>query len=676
MKSQLNNLLKVLNLLSILFVVVGCNYSLDSAEDNKNKVDSISIWIQRSKERIPLKTKRSLLLKAYNANELQQNDSIKNRVLLKIAFEVINLQDSVLFLNMNTEALEISAKIKDTFGIADAHWNFAAYYIEKEIMEKAFNHYQQAYLNFLIIKYDYFTAKMLYNMSYAQSRVKDYTGSEISTFQAIKIFKKLEKNFNLYKCYNHLGVIYFELEEFEQALNYYTKSIEYLNKDDLKGTQREGVFNNIGLIYRKKNKYDKAIEHFEIALINKELRSDNINLYSRLIDNLAYTKFLKEDTLNVLQEMKNSLKIRDSLGNKSGQVIGKLHIAEYLAYRSDTSNAILFAKEANKTALEIHNNRDILASLKLLSKIDKHNAAEYLDNYIQLEDSLKIQERKLRNKFTRIRFETDEYIEETEKLSEQNVIILVSGAAVILILSMLYYIRIQRAKNMELVLEKEQQKANEEIYSLLIKQQTKLEEGQLKERQRISEDLHDGVLSRIFGTRMGLDLLDIEGDKETKDMQKGYIVELQDIEKDIRNISHELKDELHTGNLNYIHILEELLKSQSVISGFTYKITNDPSISWKIIDETIKINCYRIIQEAIQNINKHAKAKKVDLEFSMKNKELKIIIRDNGIGFDQSKKKNGIGLRNIQSRIQKINGKLVINSNKNNGTTLTFFIPL
>src|SRR5690606_27519289 len=115
-----------------------------------------------------------------------------------------------------------------------------------------------------------------------------------------------------------------------------------------------------------------------------------------------------------------------------------------------------------------------------------------------------------REQFARIRFETDEYIQENEQLLLERTIVFVLGIGLIVILSLLYFLRLQRVRNKQLLLEKEQQIANEEIYKLMLAQQSKLEEGRLNERFRISEELHDGVLSKIYGTRMGLGLLDIE----------------------------------------------------------------------------------------------------------------------------------------------------------------------
>lgn len=640
------------------------------------EVDSISFWLQNSKnESINLENRKKELYKAYQQNNSQKNDSVKNSNLLKIAYETFNLNDDDFFKKVNLDAQKLSIKLRDTFGIADTHWNYGLYYTKTEVMDSAYYHYYKAYQYYKAKKHDFFAGRMLYIMATIQKNVKDYIGSEVLTFQAISIFDKLHQYEYLYLCYNLLGSGSNQMNEYDQAIMYHNKAIENLEKVKQRRTYKGGSLNNLGLVYQNKGNYTKAIEHFNKALVNSNLKSQNINLYARLIDNLAYTKFLSGDTVNVLQDYNKSLYIRDSINYASGVIASKLHLAEFYTKYADTAKALLNAEEAHKLAEDVNNNRDVLASLLLLSTLDTKNASHYFKNYVALSDSLQVEERKIRNKFTRIRFETDEYIEETEKLSAQKMMISIGSASVVLILSLLYFLKVQRTKNKELIFEKEQQKANEEIYSLMLKQQSTLEEGRLKERQRISEDLHDGVLGKIFGTRLALGFLNIKGDNETVTKHKLYVDELQNIEKEIRTISHELKNEILSSQTDFIKIVENLLETQSEIGNFKFKITNNND-AWDKIDNKIKINFYRIIQEAIQNINKYSKAKNITIEFDLIDDSVYLYIKDDGVGFDVDSKSNGIGLKNMRSRVSKLNGNFNIKSAMDKGTTISIFVPV
>jgi signal transduction histidine kinase len=660
----------------IVSAITSCNPPNQNTAAKLVEVDSVSIWIQNAKnESIDLEARKQGLYKAYQRNNSKKNDSVKNSNLSKLAYEGYQLKDSVFFLKTNREALKLSIKLRDTFGIADTHWSYGMYYLEKELYDSAYYHYYEAYKNFQVTKHEFFSGKMLYNMAIIQKDVKDYTGSEVLTFQAISIFKKLKKYDDLYRCYNLLGIVFKYMQEYDKAIMYFNEALENLENVKQKGTFKESSLNNLGLVYQNKGDYKNAIDLFNKALEKSNLKIQDINLYIKLMDNLAYTKFLSGDTVNVLQDYHKSLRIRDSLGYISGVITSKLHLAEYYAKYEDLDKAVVNAEEAHKLAKDINNNRDVLAALLLLSKLDTKNAPIYFKNYADLSDSLQIEERKIRDKFTRIRFETDEYIEKTEMLSAQKMKISVGSFIVVLILSLLYFLKVQRTKNKELLFEKEQQKSNEEIYSLMLKQQSTLEEGRLRERQRISEDLHDGVLGKIFGTRLALGFLNIKGDNETIAKHKIYVDELQNIEKEIRTISHELKNEILSSQTDFIKIVENLLETQSKISGFKFKIVNNKA-AWDTIGNKIKINFYRIIQEAIQNINKYSKAKNVKIEFDLMDGSVYLYIIDDGVGFDADSKSKGIGLKNMRSRVSKLNGNFNIKSVKDKGTTISIFAPV
>ncbi len=662
-----------------LIVLVFLEYSCKQANSNSfgtesSKTDSVITWIDKSKSQ-GLKQRKELLERAYHLNKNQKIDSIQNKYLVKIAYQAFRIKDSIFFLKVGKEALDYSNKLNDNYRIGLVHSYYGMYFSENEVINDAYFHFQQALKYFQSINHEYNEGRMLYNMSIIQKNIKDYTGSEILSFQAIEKFKKIDKNLNIYFCYNLLGVVYNELKEYDEAIVYHKKALEILMMVENKRTFRASSLNNLGVVFQNKKNYKKAIENFKEGLNNENLKNQNINNYARLIDNLAYNEFLNGDSTNTENDLNKALKIRDSLNYVSGIISSNLHLAEYFIFKKDTLKAIGLIKKASQLSSMIDNNRDKLVALQLLSTLDAKKAKSYLNAYVALSDSLLIEERKQRNKFTRIRFETNEYIEKTEKLSLQKQRLILGGSLAMVVLSLLYILRIQRVKNKKLMLEKEQQKANEEILRLMLKQQSKLEEGKLNERQRISADLHDGVLSRIFGTRMGMGFLSIKADEVTIHKQNEFINELQDIEREIRNISHELKNEQFSSDLNFITIIDEMISKQSKTGNFEYKLAYDKTIIWFDINDQIKINCYRIIQEALQNINKYAEASLVHVSFVIENNLIKLTISDNGKGFDARKKRKGIGLKNIQTRTKNINGEFKLNSNQKEGTSINIFIP-
>jgi signal transduction histidine kinase len=123
-------------------------------------------------------------------------------------------------------------------------------------------------------------------------------------------------------------------------------------------------------------------------------------------------------------------------------------------------------------------------------------------------------------------------------------------------------------------------------------------------------------------------------------------------------------------------LVEQLLAKQSKISNFEWKLNFNNLKNWENISNEIKINCYRILQESIQNINKYAKATEVEVEFYKKDENLVLTIKDNGLGYNSKIKNKGIGQKNILSRVKSLNGKAEFISNIGFGTEVKVNIPM
>lgn len=304
------------------------------------------------------------------------------------------------------------------------------------------------------------------------------------------------------------------------------------------------------------------------------------------------------------------------------------------------------------------------------------NSSKYYAEYIKLNDSLQIEERKSKEKFARIAFETDEIIKEKDKLEEQNRTLLYVSLVVGIILTLLFILRAQRARTRELIYKQAQQKANEEIFNLMISQQNVIDESRKEEKLRIARDLHDGVLGRMFGVRLNLDSLNNRNDEESTEKRHQYINELKDIEQDIREISHDLNREKQALINNFVSIINKLLEEQSHLFSTNLKYYIDDKIIWDKINNTSKINLYRILQESLQNINKYAEAKHIFVELKKESDNIVLNIEDDGLGFDVTKKSKGIGVQNMISRTDECHGIIDITSKKGHGTKISIKIPI
>ena len=237
------------------------------------------------------------------------------------------------------------------------------------------------------------------------------------------------------------------------------------------------------MVYRNKNEQEEAINYFQLALKEENLKNKDPKLYARLLDNVASSKLQLNDTTNIKQLFLNAYKIRDSLDDFSGMAVSKLNLAAYYAFTKDTVKAIQLANETIQLTTAKKNDRDLLASLLLLLKLDKNNSYKYSNQYITLEDKLHREERAIRNKFARIQFETDEYKSENEQLALQRKNLTILSILGVVLSILILIIIVQRHKNTKLKLEQRQQKANEQIFDLMLVQQYKLDEGRRNEKK-------------------------------------------------------------------------------------------------------------------------------------------------------------------------------------------------
>ena len=102
----------------------------------------------------------------------------------------------------------------------------------------------------------------------------------------------------------------------------------------------------------------------------------------------------------------------------------------------------------------------------------------------------------------------------------------------------------------------------------------------------------------------------------------------------------------------------------------------DSNIKWELVSNAVKINLYRIVQEALQNCNKYANANTIKVAFKSEINHMVLSISDDGVGFNAKRAKDGIGLHNIQYRAAECKGIVTLKSAKGEGTLLIIKIPI
>ncbi|MEH6771361.1 ATP-binding protein [Maribacter arcticus] len=644
--------------------------------------DSVSLWIEESKNPKSTELQKAAVLKnAYQYALSTTSDALKAKYFSFLSENLYLTGDSTLFRKINKQAISINRKLNDSLPLGYAYWDLAEFFKTYSVKDSAYNSYSEAQKVFENSKEQQLSGRMYLEMAKIQSEIKDYVGSETTSTIAIERFKPLADNLFLYYGYKSLGISLGGLGEVEKSQTYYHEALYYLKLADLDKVQEASIINNIGVLYRDNKQYKIAIDNFKTVLKTDSLIIKNPSLYAKALSNLASSKLYDNDTLGVNKLFLEAIEIKKKENLTASLASSFFNYAEYKAFANDTLSAITNAKIAEELSLKSEGNESLLEVWPFLATLDNKKAPDYFKKYIQLDDSLQKEERKLQNKFARIRFETDEFIAEnveleTEKevLSKQKQIWIGIAAGFFLLGLSVYIIINQRAKNQKLRFDQQQQANNQEIFNLMLMQKQKVDEVKRLEQKRISEELHDGVLGKMLGARMVLTGLNKRATEEAIQEKSKALGSLQEIEHEIRSISHELSHSAYQKINNFTDSIESLLSggNKNIKTIFNY----NEDESWDSLEGTIKINVYRIIQETFQNAIKHANCTIFEITFYRTDDVFNVIMNDNGRGFNINKGKKGIGIRNITSRIDKLNGTYHVDSVQGKGTTISLQIPV
>ncbi|PJJ07573.1 PAS domain-containing protein [Flavobacterium sp. 1] len=209
---------------------------------------------------------------------------------------------------------------------------------------------------------------------------------------------------------------------------------------------------------------------------------------------------------------------------------------------------------------------------------------------------------------------------------------------------------------------------------------SKIVENQENEQNRIAREIHDGIGQMLTGLKFSLESINLD-DKEKAAIKIDYLKKLSlDIIKGVRTATFNLMPpELSDHGIN--PALSKLTLELSKLTGKNILFYNKTDFNARL-DSLIEINIYRLTQEAINNAIKYADSTHIIVQLSHSATLLSITVDDNGKGFDINaveKKRNsesGMGMLFMKERIQYINGRVFFNSIPNEGTRITFNIPI
>ncbi|MBL7775377.1 MAG: sensor histidine kinase [Saprospiraceae bacterium] len=362
----------------------------------------------------------------------------------------------------------------------------------------------------------------------------------------------------------------------------------------------------------------------------------------------------------------------------------------------DYQMAILVYKRADESFPNTYEpqRRDIYRHLSAIyTQLDSlPQALEYARRYIELGDTLLTRDRVALSQRLAIQFGEKERTRELEILSKKMadvalskrqqrdfffLLLLFFGA---IILALFFMVRDYRHRlSTDRLLAEQNEKINLQTIrqledALRIESMQSMLEGQETERRRVATDLHDSLGGLLATVKIRLESL--SGKLPELDANEEFS-KVKNLLDDTIAETRQIARNLQPGTLHQFGLMK-------AIRDLTSRVRGDgvPSIdfqhfgSFTDIDHTVALNCYRIVQELLQNSLKHAQATEILVQLTRTDSELALLVEDNGLGYDPETITKGMGTDNVSQRVQFIKGEISIQTAKGQGTSTMVTVPL
>ncbi|CAL2093924.1 tetratricopeptide repeat protein [Tenacibaculum sp. 190524A02b] len=489
-------------------------------------------------------------------------------------------------------------------------------------------------------------------LSYFKQSLKDLENSNYKAPLDKKI--TLENNhLNKANSLLRIGTEYFELKKNDSAKFFFSRIIEIPSVTNEIKSIKASAYGNLSATFLNDSLYDKAKMFAEKAI---EIHNENNNNLSEsaAMSNLA-SIYLEENNYKKAKNLYiNALKIIEhERGLRASKYREQLYynlawtlylLKDYKAYEYQERSYMI------KDTLTEKEMKRIVKGVFEKHKIDlEKQRAETLKNQIELEKHQK---------------RTTNYL-----LGALSLLILTISGVVI-------YNYTLRQRNLHLKIEQNKLVEQQKIAQIKSDSQKMILnaaiDGKETERKQIAETLHDSVSALLSSANMHL--------LATKRQFNGNTpVELDKTQKIILEASQKVRDLSH----NLVSSILLKFGLEYSLQDITQKYSNSeltfhPNMSnIPRYDQDFEIKMYNVIHELINNIIKHSKAANAYIVLEDTGDFLSVLIEDDGVGFNyrNSKVKSGLGLNQIEARIQMMNGNIIIESAENRGTKITMSVP-
>ncbi|MEO6978504.1 MAG: sensor histidine kinase [Mucilaginibacter sp.] len=512
----------------------------------------------------------------------------------------------------------------------------------------------------------------------------NYTEAIKNHLAALEIREKLKDEAGIAKSLGNLGLVYLDNEKLKEAESYSLRALA-LGKKLNNTTIVINCLHNLANLFSGKKEFDKALKYDQEALPIC-IKEDNKRGLSQIYSSMAHCYEALQQYDKALKYQYDVLALDNFFGDKKQVSDTYANLGELYKDKGDYAQAISWLKKSLPLAVETKYKQGEKNAWMLLSqvyeKIGNYKDALAADKkYLQLTQQLINEGNDRQIAQMQTRYETVKKEQRISILNKENTIQKLSIAGrnktigIIAGLFLLSGIVAALFFNRHKLKQKAQQQA------LLLKQQDTLTkaivDAEENERKRIASDLHDGVGQLFSAVKMNLsglfDRITIARE-EDRFLAENTLALVDESCKEVRTISHQMMPNmlLRSGIASDLKSFIEKIDSDSL------KVTLEATGFKNKLESNVETMLYRIIQESINNVIKHAKATRLDLVLTRDASGITAKIADNGVGFNVNDRGNfsGIGLKNIATRIEYLKGTIEYISEPGNGTTVLIEVPV
>ncbi len=513
----------------------------------------------------------------------------------------------------------------------------------------------------------------------------NYTESFNYHLKALKINEQLHDSVSMATNYNNIGMVFDNANKDSSALVYYLKAIQIQERKSTKKSLLK-PYNNIGILYANLLQHDKAIFYFEkAAQIAHETEQPVIE--GSIKHNIAMFYIGQSNYTKALELLNQSLNVHQQTNNTRGIATNYLYFGETYFYLKDFNKGISYLNQALNLA-KSNGFKDILSecylqlsifyegkknftqalyNLKLWAEVEKEIINEAsVNSMAEMQTKYETEKKEKENLALTKKTEVQQLIIENENQKRKNQLTLSITliGLIVAIFLFVYYRKKQIQKTLHA-------KELAEVDKLRFKEVIEAEE---KERARIAQELHDGLGQLLSTARLNVaSLEDAVTEVDKPDLERSLKI-IDEACVEVRNISHNMMPSALI-RLGLIPAITELVNNVNSAKGIKIDFENNVDSS---LGQSLDITIYRVIQEILNNMIKHAKANHINISINKNDNDLVIIMTDNGVGFntDELKESKGLGWKNIFSRISMLDGSIELKSELQKGTKIFINLKL